>query len=63
MLRVLRANCNFDKFTKFVDGVDNIEIHSEESIDSILSEDRYMIDIIFYNRNRNIIIILFIFLS
>lgn len=59
--RVLRANCNFDKFTKFVDGVDNIEIHSEESIDSILSED--MIDIIFYNRNRNIIIILFIFLS
>lgn len=61
MLRVLRANCNFDKFTKFVDGVDNIEIHSEESIDSILSEN--MIDIIFYNHNRNIIIILFIFLS
>lgn len=30
--RVLRANCNFDIFAKFVDGVDNIEIHSEESI-------------------------------
>lgn len=33
--RVLRANCNFDKFAKFVDGVDNIEIYSEESTDSI----------------------------
>lgn len=58
MSRVLRANCNFDKFAKFVDGVYNIEIRLRKN--RLIRLNFYTIDMIFYNRNRsrNVIILI-----